>query len=213
MYSIDVSISNQRNNCNCNGYLEKCLQHLIDCLMPSIPDGYLIESFLTSKIIFFVFFCRKFKKSCHKRTNKSILDDSETIQIDDDKLSKQIAHWRCFNRHPFVLIRPDAKSSDIVQGLLGNCWFLSPLSLVVENSKLMNNILITNSMEFASNSWAHVRLFYNGKWCSIIVDDRLPCNHADKLIFSEVFFNKITFNLNNMKKNIYRLSKINYSCL
>lgn len=114
------------------------------------------------------------------------MDDSNTIPIDDDTLSKQITHWQCFNRHPFVLIRPNAKSSDIVQGLLGNCWLLSPLSLVVENSKLMNNILVTNSADFALNSWAHVRLFHNGKWCSIIVDDRLPCNQADQLVFSEV---------------------------
>jgi hypothetical protein len=35
---------------------------------------------------------------------------------------------------------------DVIQGSLGNCWFLGPLSVIATNSDLLMNLFITTSL-------------------------------------------------------------------
>lgn len=130
--------------------------------------------------------------------NSHIQNDSKILSIVDKELSKHIARWRRFNSNDidnektnWILIQSDPKPSDIIQGLLGNCWLLSALTLVVQNRYLLSNVLPTSSMEFGQSSRCEIRLFLNGRWHSVIVDDWLPCDQCDRLVFSEAKRNQL----------------------
>jgi len=112
------------------------------------------------------------------------IDDSRTVPIGSNYLAQFIHHWQPFST--WSLIRPCPFSSDIVQGLLGNCWFLSALALVAEKPELLKTILPTKAEEFERTRRATVRLFKQGKWYLVMVDDMLPVNRAGQLVFSQV---------------------------
>lgn len=130
-----------------------------------------------------------------------ITNDSNILSIVDKTLSKHIDKWRRFNQQndndddkntdKWILIQSDPKPSDIIQGLLGNCWLLSALTLIVQHKYLLNNIIQTTSSEFEQYSHCHIRLFLNGRWHSIIVDDWLPCDRYGHLVFSETKRNQL----------------------
>ena len=119
------------------------------------------------------------------------LDDSKTIPIGSEHLKKFVDRWKRFgiqstDRKQWLLHRPMPLASDIVQGVLENCWLLSALALVAERVDLLKVILPTDNKTFVAKSRACVRLFRSGKWHSVYVDDQLPCGKTGQLVFSQV---------------------------
>lgn len=109
--------------------------------------------------------------------------DCQVIPITSPFLCQFVTQWRPF-RH-WLLLRPTPLSSDIIQGLLGNCWFLSALALVAERPELLRAILPTSNEEFEQTKRATVRLFKSGRWYSVLVDNQLPVNSHHQLVFSQ----------------------------
>eukprot|EP00041_Stephanoeca_diplocostata_P025449 m.666502 g.666502 ORF g.666502 m.666502 type:complete len:1081 (+) comp22749_c2_seq30:398-3640(+) len=72
--------------------------------------------------------------------------------------------------------------NDIVQGMLGNCWFLSALALVATNPELMATVLLSKRMSPAGVY--QVQLFAAGEWRPILVDDAFPCTADGALVYS-----------------------------
>uniref|UniRef100_A0A0K0ETI7 Calpain catalytic domain-containing protein n=1 Tax=Strongyloides stercoralis TaxID=6248 RepID=A0A0K0ETI7_STRER len=64
-------------------------------------------------------------------------------------------------------------TTDIEQGLLGNCWFLSSLAVCTERFEILKKIFITQ--EYQHNGIYFLSLCIDGMWKSIIVDDFFPC--------------------------------------
>lgn len=73
---------------------------------------------------------------------------------------------------PLTLIST-AAPSDIVQGDLGNCWFLGALSLIAGRKELLNRVLLSRKLSVCGAY--HVRLAVAGEWKTTLVDDYLPC--------------------------------------
>ena len=62
--------------------------------------------------------------------------------------------------------------SDICQGSLGDCWLISAISIVAAHPDLMREVFPIQ--ETTKHGCYGVRLFKNGKWTPVLVDDRFP---------------------------------------
>ena len=79
--------------------------------------------------------------------------------------------------------------SDIKQGVLGDCWFMSALATIAERPSLVERLFITK--EFNPNGVYRVKLCKNGEWISVTVDDYFPCFPLGGPIFSRNHGNEL----------------------
>mmetsp|Transcript_7623 Transcript_7623/g.995 ORF Transcript_7623/g.995 Transcript_7623/m.995 type:complete len:88 (+) Transcript_7623:551-814(+) len=76
----------------------------------------------------------------------------------------------------------DIEDSDINQGQLGNCWFLTCLSAIASKRKFINNIFI--SQEYQPKGFYRLRLCVHGEWQNVTIDDYIPCYTDGGPVFS-----------------------------
>jgi calpain-15 len=72
-----------------------------------------------------------------------------------------------------IQLTSTAQPSDIVQGHLGNCWFLGALSLIAAKRECLDRVLL--SRKLSECGAYHIRLAVAGEWKTTLVDDYLPC--------------------------------------
>ena len=74
----------------------------------------------------------------------------------------------------WVVVRDEGfRPADVQQGGVGDCWFMSALAVVAERHDLMSKLL-PNLNSGAESGCHEVRLFLDGRWTSLLVDDQLP---------------------------------------
>ena len=125
--------------------------------------------------------------------DKSIFDPSKGQPFD------RIVHWR----RPREFMIPDPSKglfepkmfeksidpSDILQGNLGDCWFLCAVSCIAEMPSLVERLFITK--EYNEEGIYRVKLFKNGEWMEIVLDDYFPCLPYGGPIFSRGHGNEL----------------------
>eukprot|EP00040_Diaphanoeca_grandis_P027373 m.155703 g.155703 ORF g.155703 m.155703 type:complete len:1003 (+) comp30951_c0_seq1:152-3160(+) len=106
-----------------------------------------------------------------------------------------VHHWRrsnsiLVNGQPVEWgLMDNPRSSDVKQGSLGNCWFLSALALVAEKVQHIERIMLTK--EISPNGVYQVLLFHAGEWRPMMVDDCFPCRVDGSLVYSSANRNQL----------------------
>ncbi|THU49490.1 hypothetical protein C4D60_Mb06t10110 [Musa balbisiana] len=87
---------------------------------------------------------------------------------------------RCISSRP-CLFSGSVNSSDVCQGRLGDCWFLSAVAVLTEVSRI-SEVIITP--EFNEEGIYTVRFCIQGEWVPVVVDDWIPCESPGKPAFA-----------------------------
>ena len=86
-----------------------------------------------------------------------------------------------YNKEWCVFEKP--RITDFCQGVIGNCWFISAFALLVEHPNLLNDIILESDTTLGCYT---LRLFINGNWKLVTVDDYFVCSRYTKeLVFAE----------------------------
>ena len=73
--------------------------------------------------------------------------------------------------------------SDVNQGFLGNCWFLSAVAAIAERRELLENVFVTQ--DTSPHGVYQIRLCMGGEWKVFTIDDTLPCTSQGRLAFCD----------------------------
>lgn len=99
---------------------------------------------------------------------------SEWMRPDDIVKESSISSRPC-------LFSGSVNSSDVCQGRLGDCWFLSAVAVLTDVSRI-SDVIITP--EYNEEGIYTVRFCIQGEWVPVIVDDWIPCESPGKPAFA-----------------------------
>ena len=113
-----------------------------------------------------------------------IADWDEDEVLDKVKLWKQFEWIRCNDieelnddEGALQVFQNEVSPSDIMQGLLGDCYFLSVLSVLSEKPQRIKNLFLSDKQNrFGIYG---MRICKNGEWKEVVVDDYIPCYKGD----------------------------------
>ncbi len=79
------------------------------------------------------------------------------------------------------------EANDILQGEVGDCWFLSALSVVSHNRpELLEKLIHYKSRKGGVNGWYVIRFFKARKQRILAIDDRFPCRQDKRSKFCQL---------------------------
>lgn len=81
--------------------------------------------------------------------------------------------WKRLRAPEYVVVGDQGiRAADVRQGGVGDCWFISALAVVAAAPSLVNRVL-PQTAPSAAGCYG-VRLFFDGVWTSVLVDDFFP---------------------------------------
>ncbi|KAL6567140.1 Calpain-type cysteine protease dek1 [Orobanche minor] len=99
---------------------------------------------------------------------------SEWMRPDEIVKEKHLSSSPC-------LFSGTANPSDVCQGRLGDCWFLSAVAVLTEVSRI-SEVIITP--DYNEEGIYTVRFCIQGEWVPVVVDDWIPCESPGKPAFA-----------------------------
>ena len=95
-----------------------------------------------------------------------------------------------FDNQPYSIFEHEIKLSDINQGKIGNCYFLSAISSLLKYPQMIYQLFKT--LTIPKNNCYQILMKINSEWKIIIIDDFFPCNKKNNFpIFCKPFKNEI----------------------
>ena len=77
-----------------------------------------------------------------------------------------------------IAIFHEIHSNDILQGSLGDCYFLAAISAIAEHSKRLERLFLTN--KYNPEGIYVLALCIDGTWIDVVLDDTFPCQKYSK---------------------------------
>lgn len=116
----------------------------------------------------------------------SLIDFDDKILCNSDKLKWTSYEWRSLIRtYKDISLIKDVSCKDVIQGSLGNCYFLSVCAVMAEFPHRLNKIFLIKTINKAG-IYA-IRFFIDGEIKKIIIDDMIPFdNYANKPAFTKL---------------------------
>ena len=71
------------------------------------------------------------------------------------------------------------RAEDLLQGGVGDCWFMSALAVVAQRHDLIARLFAVDTARNAAGCYV-LRLFIDGAWTSVWIDDQLPVTAAPR---------------------------------
>ena len=106
------------------------------------------------------------------------------------------------------------RAEDLLQGGVGDCWFMSALAVVAARHDLISRLFEMPSSALSSSAGRGVdtttiqtsnaagvyavRLFLDGEWTTIVVDDQLPISGSPRRLDIALNFSNLAFCKSNM---------------
>jgi Ca2+-binding EF-hand superfamily protein len=110
--------------------------------------------------------------------------------------------YQISKEEPPVFVHKGAEANDVLQGELGDCWFISSMSLIASDDNILFSKIDPEKLKernisdetifklisgvypplfhiFAKYGLYVFRFFLNFEWKFVIIDDRLPCYDSD----------------------------------
>jgi len=77
-----------------------------------------------------------------------------------------------------VLFATDPSPGDVLEGALGNCFFIAAVSVLCQRPDMVRALFMPGGAENTADRSGRyaVRFFRDGKWLTVCVDDQLPCH-------------------------------------
>ena len=128
---------------------------------------------------------KKFEDETFPATQKSLIHNWNDPNVKDKVDTWKKFEWLRVDKIPSIveggvnlqIFYGSIEPSDIKQGLLGDCYFLSCLAALAENPKRIMRLFVTDKVnEFGIYA---VRVCKNGEWKEIVVDDQFPCYNGE----------------------------------
>lgn len=97
----------------------------------------------------------------------------------------EVVHWRRpkdFFTGKFEIFHQIIEPNDILQGKLGDCWFMSAVASLSERPELVQRLFITRKVN--RKGIYRLRFCVGGIWKTVTVDDYFPCEPRGGPIFS-----------------------------
>lgn len=74
------------------------------------------------------------------------------------------------------------EATDIKQGIMPDCWFLSALACLAERPNLVKRLFVTK--EYNEEGIYRIRIQKNGEWTLVTIDDFIPCYYNGGPMFT-----------------------------
>ena len=123
--------------------------------------------------------------------NKRLFEDPQFLPIDSSIFyTQRVPVGTRWKRPHEIVAKPvfiDGTASvyGIVQGNLGDCWFLAGCTSVVLHPQLFENV-VPAGQTFDAPDYAGIFCFnfwYYGHWVNVVIDDKLPVDRMGRLMF------------------------------
>eukprot|EP01043_Picozoa_sp_COSAG02_P040741 COSAG02_NODE_3319_length_6948_cov_2.445759_2_plen_771_part_00 len=103
-----------------------------------------------------------------------------------------------------VVFADDLDPDDVVQGKIGDCYFLAALASLASaaNDHLLRDLIIEDAIDVGIFG---IKLFINGHWVTVIVDDWFPCVKDDSGVWQPLFARSNHHNGNTDEETVLEL--------
>jgi Ca2+-binding EF-hand superfamily protein len=121
-------------------------------------------------------------------TNFSHSEDKEELEEEEDEFADNFGaeddEDKCFAKHGSLFL-DGSSSGDVVQGQLGDCWFLSALAVMGAQEKLLQDCFWRMDT-FKEFGLFVLRFFKDCHLMYVVIDDRIPVNEKNgKVVFAQ----------------------------